>query len=240
MTHPRQNSKTRLSYWFPLVRDAGLRVPRTEMLFLTDKQAAALWDFYDGKVPDCLDEITKEVRALGEKVGGPPFFLRTDFTSGKHGWDDTCCVVDPENLAHHIYGLFEYGELADIIGLPTDVFVVREMLDVSAAFTAFCGMPIVKEFRFFVRDGAVEHVQPYWPSEAIEGHSPSVKDWRSRLTVISILTTGDRRYLEAQTIKANVAVPGFWSVDWLWADGWYLIDMALGDESYRWEPGDGQ
>lgn len=234
------DSKTRLSYWFPLIEAAGLPVPKTRIVALSDDDFADFYSIFDGETPKCWDRLLADIAKAANEVGGVPFFLRTDFTSAKHDWKDSCFVSDIARLANHVYALAEYSEIADIFGgMPPDAFVVRELLPTSPAFIAFHGrMPITREFRFFVRDGSIEHIQPYWPAATIEDHEPSEADWRERLTEMSELSGEIYAQLADMTQLVSRAVPGFWSVDWLHTTdrGWVLTDMAEGDKSYRWEP----
>lgn len=238
----RVDSPTRLSYWFPRVQAAGLPVPRTHLVVLSDEEMRDFDRLFDGETPACWNRLLADIRYAATAPGlgvGVPFFLRTDFTSAKHDWQHSCFVADLDRLGHHVYALAEFSAMADMVGgMPPDTFVVRELLKTAPAFTAFHGrMPITREFRYFVRDSVIEHSQPYWPPAAIEDHGPDVSDWRERLTRISTLENDEHGELATLTQLANVAVPGFWSVDWLETErGWVLTDMAEGDTSFRWEP----
>jgi hypothetical protein len=234
---PRVKSPTRLSYWFPLIEAAGLPVPATRFVRLSDEDVRDLYSLFDGETPACFERVVRDVREAAEGFG-VPFFLRTDFTSGKHEWSDTCYVADMARVGHHVAALAEFSVIADMFGgMPFDVFVVRELLKTSPAFHAFRGMPITREFRFFVRNGTIEHWQPYWPPAAFDGHEPAEPYWRSRLEQMSEMSGPTFETLTDLTKQASAAVPGFWSVDWLHTidRGWVLTDMAEGDKSFRWE-----
>lgn len=237
-----RDDKTRLSYWFPLIEAAGLPVPKTRIIHLENDDLVRA---FDGEEPTCLPGLIAQIRDAAAEVGGAPFFLRTDFTSGKHDWEQTCFVDDVEKVGSHVIELAEYSHLVDLMGLPTDTWVVREMLNTRPLFTAFHGsMPITREFRFFVRDGAIDHVQAYWPAAAFKDQRIATHDgtpwcgmpWRQRLAAASKISGRERAELSRMTKAANAAVPGFWSVDWLETvdRGFVLIDMAEGEKSYRW------
>lgn len=228
-----KDDKSRLSYWFPLIESAGLPVPRTKIIRLADGEN--LYDLLDGNMPACMTSLVDRIEDAAKDFG-TPFFLRTDYTSAKHDWADTCCVKDVHLLSRHIAQIVEYSECVDMIALPSDVWVVREMLKTNPAFHAFRQMPIVREFRFFVRDGSVEHTQPYWPADSIT--QPDCDHWRDWLAAMSVLDNADRSVLSDMTLRANQAVPGYWSVDWLDTvdRGWVLTDMAEGDASFKYEP----
>lgn len=235
-----RDEKTRLSFWYPLIQAAGLPTPRTIIIRNEPDDLGAM---FDSKPSQSLDSLVEEI-TVASRALGVPFFLRTDFTSAKHQWKDTCYVSDPASLRDHIYEIAEFSACADILGLPTDVWVVRELLKTKPLFYAFSGrMPITREFRFFVRDGVVIHEQPYWPIAALDGQVSSQLEsaelhWTHLLVAASRLSHSEREHLTGLSLAANAAVPGFWSVDWLQdVDGkWFLTDMAEGEKSYRWSP----
>lgn len=230
-------NKTRLSYWFPLIQSAGLPVPKTEIVLSTVDEEAALWRGLDGEDGD-VSTLAARIREAALRLGGAPVFLRTDLTSAKHDWQKSCFVGDLARVERHIYAIAEFSACADFMGLSFDTWVVRELLSTEPVFTAFWGhMPITREFRFFVKDGAIDHVQPYWPPDSIDGHTEDAW-WRTKLDRISGLSSDERAQLGALTVRAGEAVGGFWSVDWLWTTdrGWVLTDMAEGERSFRWEP----
>lgn len=224
-----------LSFWFPrlAVAGSGLPVPRTKIVRASGDLTVAL----DGVQPEGWERFMDElVDACGDI--GLPVFLRTGHGSGKHDWVSTCYVEDVAELPRHVGALVEWSLAADIMGLPTTVWAVRELIPTAPAFTAFGGhMPITREFRFFVRGGVVEHWQPYWPPDSI--YLPSETDWPLRLGRMAAITAGAREHLEWLAKQAVAAVGGgFWSVDLLQdIDGqWWITDMAEGDRSFRWDP----
>jgi hypothetical protein len=102
-------------------------------------------------------------------------------------------------------------------------------------------MPIHREFRVFVRDGDVEHVQPYWPPDAVKQGDPDTEGWDITLAHASKFDRSEYTTLAMGAGKACEAVGGgFWSVDMIRDDlnQWWLTDMALGDQSFRWDPND--
>lgn len=237
------DDKTRLSYWFPIIQAAGFRVPKTVIVKATENEINGLWQRLDGDYSTKIDSLFDRLYAASYEVGhsavnSQPIFLRTDFTSGKHDWKRTCFVEEVCELPKHVFALAEFSACADFLGFPFDTWVVREFLKTSPAFHAFSGeMPITREFRFFVRDGEIEHWQPYWPPDAIADYAPAdVPDWRGRLAKLND-PTGD--YAELFSLSHQVArvVPGYWSVDWLLTTdrGWVLTDMAEGENSFRWD-----
>jgi hypothetical protein len=225
---------TRLSYWFPIVQAIGIRVPKTIIVL----NPLPMGCIHDGIKPAHMDELVRRISQAGRAVAGDnPFFLRTEYTSNKHSWKTSCFVTDHAAIPRHVCELVGFSGCVDI---PHDHFVVREILHTYPLFTAFHGeMPIAREFRLFVKDGSVYHIQPYWPREAIEQHADTVSrpDYAKVLADASILSERDKRDLVHMTQLINQHLPGDWSVDWLETTaGWYMTDMAVGPRSYKYDP----
>jgi hypothetical protein len=220
-----------LAYWFPLLEGTGVRVPRTRIV----TTEARLLDILEGGEPTGFSALIDGLHAAAQELGYP-VFLRTGHTSGKHGWKETCYVAEPADLPSHVMELVEYSALADLFGLPTETWVVRELLQLDARFHAFPGeMPIAREHRLFIRDGEVICRHPYWPAEAIEDHDPSCEDWREQLDAMNRVTPDEADELEATATRVAEVFTGFWSVDIaaLVEGGWVVTDMAEGARSWH-------
>lgn len=139
-----------LAAWFPLLEAAGIPVPRTRLIS-TD---AELVNLLDGLPVPGFEDLIQEVREAADEMGYP-CFLRTGHGSGKHQFTDTCFLGSPEDVAPHVVALVDWSFSVDFFGLPTHTWVVREMLPVQAPLVAFKGMPVAKERRYFIDNGAV-------------------------------------------------------------------------------------
>jgi hypothetical protein len=228
-----------LAAWFPLIEAAGVPVPRTRIVS-TDIELVNLLDGIE--VPG-WEEFVAEVRDAASEMGFP-CFLRTGHGSGKHQWKDTCFLKRPEHVAAQVAMLVDWSFTMDFFGLPTSTWVLREMLAVEAPFTAFKGMPVAKERRYFVDDGAVTGHHPYWPPGAVAEGSPRTVggarlepvQWKALLEPLNEETPDEVAELTALSEQVAAVVPGAWSVDWLWSPGrgWVCIDMAHAERSFVW------
>lgn len=240
-----------LSHWYPVLRAAGVRQPETELVRAADCGVApgTLAAVLDGDVPAGFDALVTAIVGAARRVtnrAAGPFFLRTGHTSGKHDWERTCFVADitSEAVATAVAGLVEASELAGFLGLPADVWVVRELLptDPILVMDRYRGLPLNPEVRAFVRGGSVECMHAYWPARAVaDGIGTPLDDATGRLVMAlaSTVVTDDVPALWAETVKAAAALdaaePGsYWSVDLLMSGGaWYVIDCAPGELSYH-------
>ncbi len=246
-------NKTCLSYWFPKIKAAGAPVPKTTIIDFGHEQSRELLKIFDVQSPPELVTLTALIRAAADEVGYP-CFLRTGQTSGKHGWKDNCFLADPLLIPQHIAGLVEFSEICDFMGLPFNVWVVRELLKTRLLFRAFHGeMPIVREFRVFVQGAEVACLHPYWPEGCFElfrgsdewpegvGRNCHVDEekyplWRVNLEAMNTLDHKEMFELTALAEKCGGACGGDWSVDILQDENgkWWVTDMAEANISYHW------
>lgn len=227
-----------LSYWFPRLQAAGLPVPRTEVVHASPDAIAALYRPFDGQAigPGAKDFLA-ELRAAVESIG-VPCFLRTGQGSGKHQWDDCCNLTSVAALEHHVLSLIQWSDFVDMIGLPVDVWAVREFLPTMPVMVAdrYGNMPVCREFRFFVDGAKVLCRHPYWSKDSLEqGLSELPTDFAERYErlchdVIELATIHDL------ASRAGAALGGYWSVDILETErGWFVTDAAEGQRSFHWE-----
>lgn len=227
--------KTCLSYWLPKIIAAGVPVPKTKIIEAPPEVVLSLMQATNGEESDFnLRPFFDTIRNAAIEMG-LPCFLRTGHTSGKHEWDRTCFVKSADIIEHHICALVEHSDCVDIIGLPYGIWAVREMLPTIPAgyCEAYRGMPICREFRFFVRNGNFQCWHPYWPREALDQGSPN---FIGNFDYDEFCAREEFDDLTALAEKAGRAVGDYWSVDILETKrGWYVTDMAEGDKSFHWE-----
>ncbi len=175
-------------YWWPLVKEIGIPVPRTEIIEIPEGQDLQILDDMN-----ILRQYTGRIKEIASLLKYPLFF-RTDMVSGKHQWTESCFISHEQALIRNMFNTIEFGWIADIIGIPCHALVFREFLECDYQFKAFDGMPITKERRLFVRDGVVECSHPYWPEEAIEGYTDA-ENWKDLLDKTNMLYEEDDKTL---------------------------------------------
>jgi hypothetical protein len=227
--------KNSMLYWWPKVKDLGIPMPKTVMVNVDSGGIEKVLenDFSEYHVHE--EEIQNAVQEVGL-----PLFLRTDLTSGKHDWEQTCYYESGGGLLMHVYYLMDYCERADFIGLSTRALVFREYIPMESSFTAFSGqMPVNSERRYFVRDGETICHHPYWIAEAVEQGAPEgslPENWRELLELVNTETPEEIELLTGYAETIGKVLKGYWSVDFCKAkDGrWVFIDAAEGLAS--WHP----
>lgn len=218
-----------LAYWFPKLVESGARVPRT---FVVETDVD-LWHLLDGDVPDGFAGFEQRLKAAAKEVGYP-CFLRTGHYSGKHYWRETCYVPSEDVLGKHVVTLVNESAVVDMWGLPVQTWAVRELLPLAARFTAFHGLPINKERRYFIRDGVVVCHHPYWPPDSILDANGD--NWEAKLEELNYESPHEVTFLTSQSEIVSRHFDGCWSLDWAMTDDglWYAIDMAPGERSFHW------
>ena len=221
-----------LSYWFPKLASAiPSQVPLTEII----RTDCDLMQLLDGQTPDGFTEFISTLRAACDRIGYPAF-LRTGHTSNKHSWDKTCHVLRESKIGNHVAALVEFSECCGIVGMPYNVWAVREWLPGKIIGTAprYSRMPIRREFRIFIRDHMIECGHPYWPRKAIV-RGECTKDVLTGLSAMNRLGE-DREAVYGLVSRVAQEFDGYWSVDVLATDrGWFVTDMARGEDSFHWE-----
>lgn len=221
-----------MAFWWPILQRSRVSAPRT-VLLTTD---VALSDLLDGKTPENFDGFLSALRAICDGMGYP-CFLRTGQTSGKHDWRRTCYLKRGEDLVSHVAALVEFSEMADMLGLSTRTWAVREFLQLEHSFTAFDGMPVAREFRCFFEGGKSEPLcmHSYWPEDAIR--NASVPDWKDRLVLINSCNPDDVSDIQETVRRVSPHFEGKWSLDVVRAkDGrFYVTDMAEMERSFHWQ-----
>lgn len=221
-----------LKYWYPKLVAAKLPTPRTAIV----ETVADLSLLLDGEEPELYRSFMDLLRAEVCRMG-LPCFLRTGQTSNKHDWKDSCYVTDIERLPQHVANLVEFSACVDILGMPTNTWVVREFLKLKHDFHAFNGMPVALEYRAFIRDGKILCFHSYWPEDSIR--NPSRPDWQELLHKQNTEPPPNSwalfHLLQAAAWAFNG--DGAWSVDAACtADGnWLITDMAEMERSYHWK-----
>lgn len=216
--------------WYPKT-NGKIPTPATTVLELSAKEYRSLYGLLDGKKID--GKLAVKIHKIVQKMD-EPFFLRTDQASGKHEWKDTCFVNDRTKILNHIAALIEWHACAGIMGVRFTALVFREYLPLQSMFTAFNGMPVAPEWRYFVRDGKPVCRHWYWEHDAI--YNPSRKDWETHLHNMMYLSKFEIATLDNYATIFAENNPGFWSVDFALSrdKGWVLIDAARGEIS--WHP----
>ena len=220
------NRMNDITFWYPRLFRQGFPMPKTIIIHSNIN----FEQFACGEKPEGLDEFYEEIKSACLKIGLPAF-LRTGYSSNKHDWEKSCYVQDINKIKNHIYNLSKHSALMTIDRFsPCDFWAVREMLKTKPYMNAFHGkMPITKERRYFVRNGRIECHHSYWPREAFKDLD------EEQFAKLSEFSKEDEGTLNKMAVYVAGLFSGYWTCDFLQEENgkWYLIDMAIGEESYH-------
>ncbi len=226
--------------WWEAVKNLKIPMPPTIIVKLNHNQKVEVQKLYCGG--QLSDETEQLLKSNASKIGYP-LFMRTDQTSCKHDWEDTCFVETEDMLVKRLYRLMEENSTLDMMGLPVDAIVFREYIPMATVFKAFHGMPVNPERRFFAEDGKIISNRAYWIEPAIRFRKGTEEpsDWKEKLAEINAdIEEQELLILEEQVKIISKAltkeIGGAWSIDFCkGADGiWYFIDTAPSEVS--WHP----
>lgn len=229
------DSKNSLFYWYPKIKDLDIPMPETVMVpFPEDLNWISI--VYERKTTESFDDYILTLLEAHEDSGfGLPFFMRTDETSNKHSWRESCYVTDLDQITSHIFNLLEHTEMSGWLGgLTVSGMVLREFLELDVRFKAHHGrMPIAKEFRFFVKNGEYQCHHPYWFPACMS--FPSTEDWYEELMTMEKISETAFNQLKSWAELIGETVGGYWSIDFckLKQGSWAMTDMALGKDSFH-------
>lgn len=223
-------------YWLPRVLELGIQVPKTAFVPIEDY--LDLMRIFDGEEPSTWKDLSSRIDAAAEQFG-EACFLRTDIGSAKHSGPKAYRFPGPDSARFQpVIETIEDHELKHMFGPDPQALMLREFLELEAPFTAFGGLPISREWRFFADAGRVHCAHFYWPHSAIEFRSGvGPPGWREALDHLQ-QKPAEFEDLSRLAIEAAGACGAFpWSVDFAkTVDGrWYLIDMAPMHQSWHWE-----
>lgn len=224
--------KSSFLYWYPKI--AGkMETPRSVIIPFSAKDAITILNGNDDALSDLVDIIIQELHH--NKILFPVFF-KTDFYSAKWYWADTCLINSKNDLEKNIVSLLSLNQDDDC--RPINALVFKQYIQPEAKLSAFNGMPIGKERRYFIENKRVLCHHPYWEENSIEFFDEDYpEDWRDILRDLNVEDSLEVEILtrESELFARLIDDDGYFSIDFMQgiAGNWYVIDCAEGHKSYH-------
>jgi len=240
--HYELSFKSSMFCWYPKIKDLDIPQPKTNVVPFTEYERREIYHLYYEDTP--VSKPLEDKLFSNAKDIEYPLFMRTDQSSGKHGWNGTCFVNNETVLMEHIKALVEWHEMQMPLGMPFGGMIFREYIEMAYKFKAFNGLPIPPERRYFIKNKKIVDRTPYWPEEAIrfypETNEYADTTWKQDLYKMNKETPEEVQLLSGYCEMVAEQFDEYWSIDFCKGkDGtWYLIDMARGEVS--WNPKDDQ
>jgi hypothetical protein len=234
-----KNDLNSIFAWYPLVKDV-VPTPRTVLIpqvgnFDHNEALAYGRPSKDPEMRRIVDEACKAAKSLG----GYPIFIKSDQLANKHSWVESCFIDSDAQMEKGIKNILEFT-LMLMFGPDFGGLAVREFLELDWKFHAFEGMPVAREFRFFVKNGSVQCRHPYWFPSCLR--NIDCEDWMPKLREMQRLNPEEKALLDDYALKISKAVEplnapdNYWSLDFCIdkKGKWWFTDMATGLESFHY------
>lgn len=242
-----QRDQNNLSFWFPKVKDCGIKVPETfikkipvELFkhFFMDDQKKDINAIFEWVQTELIPDIPKNLRGL--------IFVKNGTFSNKFDFNTCSIVCNALNLTRAISEI-NYASLILGAGGNTEI-VIRERIPFQESIvpTIYHGMPLHTEYRMFYDFDAKKplYIVNYWDSSyCYDAISRNVTD---KIIYESVYPKLSQNYEDhkdcvfngvAEHLSKVEGLKGIWSVDILEDEKgrFWLIDMALGKCSAYWD-----
>lgn len=241
-----KESPNNLSFWFPKIKDCGIRVPETFIIPVPVNVHTAFFG-EDGEKGEILihDFVKNDVMPVVEKLPTLPFIKNGCF-SDKFDFR-FCCPADKElkTIIRSVTAI-QAESLCYDTGGSLEIVLRERIPAADNAPRIYRGMPLNTEFRVFYDFDSHQalYVHNYWDrdycEDAISRHPEDGKvfaaawpeiDDKYRENAQRVINTVDKALAKVDGLT------GIWSVDILLdCNGClWLIDMAIGYQSAYWD-----
>lgn len=243
-----KSNPNNMSNWLPKVAGCGISIPQTIILPLSFNQF--FWILNEGFRIEGTEGLSNSlIETIKDKFDtSRPIFLKTGTFSDKFNFSH-CKLTDPVKVGEHFIEI-AFSSMLLGAGYPTEI-VFREFIESKEEKpTIYNGLPLNCEFRAFYDfdNKEVLDVFNYWDTEtmiqSLKGSIHSQKEIEEYQNFVSYAPTLEKEFEQHKDEVRDlinekmtaVNLQGIWSIDLMLVDGtYYLIDMAVGKQSYYYE-----
>lgn len=239
----RKKDINNLSYWFPKIKNCGIKVPDTIIIPLSFKQFCWLTsDHYeDNKIKEFSNQIKKCIGKTQFK-DTKKLFMKTGTFSNKFDFSASCKVEDMDKIGEQFLNMY-YASMCVGDGCSTEI-IIREFIESEQGkATIYNGMPLNTEFRVFYDfdNKKVLEIFNYWDRETMNKSLIQMRNKDDANTFIKNIDEIEKDFKERRgkvidlisKHMREIELTGQWSIDIMKANGeFYLIDMATAKSSY--------
>jgi hypothetical protein len=235
-----------ISFWFPKVKDCGIRVPETYITEIPEDVFKAC--FMDHPLED-TDTVYKWVKdelmpAIPETLRGL-LFIKNGAYSNKFDFNTACVRYTALDIARSIIEI-NYASLMLGTGGNSEIAIRERIMHYDTITPCiYHDMPLQNEYRVFYDFDKKKalYVVNYWDwGYCHDAIARNISDkivyehYYGRL-LENYEATKDSVMELVENHMQNVELTGIWSVDIMQANGdFWLIDMAVGHRSAYWDP----
>ena len=252
LRYGRRETENRFSFWFnkinkPTTVEAGLDIPKTLIVQVPLDVICAFGDCSEESMKAIEAWFQTEVR-LAVKTAGLDrrmLFIKNASFSNKFYGNQSCLATSATLMSNFINIQQTAAEvLMGYDGL--DELIIRERIMYDSATTAciYHGLPLRPEYRVFYDFDlrAPIFIANYWDEDYVGGHLSDATDkvvFHKRAPYIKS-EYEENKYMVLNMVAAAMdhvtGLSGPWSIDVMQTgDRFYIIDMAVAEESAYWE-----
>lgn len=233
--------KNNLSYWYPKIKDCGIKTPDTIVIPINYAQFKWLGgDNYEDKDIKSMGTFIHNRIKSSELKNNKKLFMKTGTFSNKFNFA-SCKIEDFDTIGEQFLDIY-YAAMCVGDGNSTEI-VIREFIESDNDIKPiYNGMPLSTEFRIFYDfdNKKILGEFNYWDRETVAKSLRYEKnnDAEIFLSEIDRIENNFTKYIGKVTelinkCMKNVTLEGKWSIDIMKAkDEFYLIDMATAETSY--------
>lgn len=244
-----KENKNNLSYWFPKIEHSGFLVPDTQVIPLSFEWYKWITsdNYQEEKIKEFGEFLIKHLKENDFNINRP-LFLKTGLFSDKFDFSH-CKVTNLSKIGEQALDIF-YASMC-LNADKTSEIVVRELIEnTEGRKTIYNGMPLHTEFRVFYdfNTGKILGTFNYWDRQTLvtklkddvkyTGKEDDLNNFLSEIDKIETEVEELKEYLENEVKEKmkGIELEGEWSIDFMKSgDNFYLIDMALAQQSYYYE-----
>lgn len=236
-----------VSYWFPKIKDCGIKVPETFIKEIPEELLSHLFMDYPDEDIDYIYNWVKDelIPNIPQGLRGL-IFVKNGAFSNKFDFHTCSIRCNPLELTRSIIEI-NYASLMFDTGGNTEI-VIRERIpfDERMTYTIYNGMPLRNEYRVFYDfdNRKALYVVNYWDWDYC--HDAISRNVTDKIIYEKVYNRLAEHYVHnrekvmamVEEHMKNVELTGIWSVDILEDEchDFWLIDMALGYRSAYWNP----
>lgn len=237
-----------LQDYYPIISNIeGISTPKTQFVSIDDAVI-----FYQCITLGFETKCTNEIKSYIEnKVNNAniifPCFFKLATRSLKHALYGECMIFQTKEdfiskIPEIIYGM---AANYDNDRYVSNTFCFRELLDIDYSVNNYGQMPLINEYRTFIKDGKITAFMPYYSYESFAqnflkyGEKRPEKHEECRIAYDKIvkLTESDKKEIERISFEISKVMPAHHSLD-IMQDlhgKWWIVDMQPAEMSFGYD-----
>lgn len=243
-----RNQFLSLQDYYPIISEIeGVSTPKTK--FITIENGAIFWALaYLGSDNKCINEVIDYIDNLIEKNEIQfPCFFKLSTRSLKHALYGECMIFQTKEEFMSSIPTIGAGMLGnyDNDRYVSNTFCFRELLDIDYSVNNYGQMPLINEYRAFIKDSKITAFMPYYSYESFSqnflkyGEKRPEKHEECRIAYDKIvkLTEEDKNEIERISLEISKIIPAHHSLDIMQdiRGKWWVVDMQPAEMSFGYD-----